>query len=319
MSHPLNSLLSIADQTRPYKKALSTGRLPNQSFSPEVENFGLQNALADEFEERIGMEQRAGAQPNEIQGLQKLLGIRQQNIAESPILAQRKENDAFREAEQSAINEGFGGDQIMTQFGNTWESKGASPLQNKRRELMEMQRYQIDAPARNARAQAEEQGKWAMRRDMVNQGALASNQQNFLESIRQLRGAQPGAPSQIDRVGLPTKSGGGSVSFDTTPNPTVSTGIARALAQARSQVDLAQTDEQKAGAKSQLDSLAASYISNYPVASPEISSFVMNIYQNGTGGYSVDELLEIVEPGFATKHPVSASQIKDMFNQLGIK
>jgi hypothetical protein len=316
--NPIQLLLNMAAQTKPYKKALTP---PEQFSSPELENYGLQSALADEATTRFGQAQRAGASPNELAGLATFLGATRNNIAASPITAQQKESDLFRNAERSAMMEGYMPENRIEQnTSGAFSARGTNPLVQKRLAEEKMKTYAIDAPARNAVAQANAQGQWTMRRDLTNNAMQASQQADF---IRGLQGMQGSPNAQVQSFTLPTKSGGGRVALDTTPATNISSGIATALSQARQNYTnaLASGNEQQASAyKSGLDSLAASYVSNYPGAEDDTKAAVLNIYQHGLGGFgSIDEVLERLEPGFAQKHPVSYSQIKDMATQLGIK
>lgn len=309
-SNPLNQLLAMADQTKPYKKALQTGLQPNQSAlgDPSVENYLLQSALADEAEQNAIMAQRGGAAPGDLQGLKNFFTSSRANMAASPITAQKAQTDAYMNEEQEAIRQGYADDPITTSFGNTWEMQGSSPIANRRTQVDEQQRYLSNSGERTAA----EQGKQLMRRDLVNQGFQASQQQNFLDNMKNLQSG--GQQGQLDNVRLPTKTGGGGFSFDTSPNPTVAPALASRMASARSQFEMAKGTANEAAAKAQLDSINSSYLSNYP-APPELKQFAQEVMNNpDASGFTIDEIIQAQAPGLP---PQYVSQLKDMLRQLG--
>lgn len=336
-------------QQPPISQAMAS-RSPGMSqgsvgLDPSVQRYLIESALKDEAQEKLNVNSRLGDK-DEIASLARVLGTHQAELAGSPITKQRAQVEANEAARQDAYNEGYGHDTLITSpmsraagvgssskwgdYGidlnglnepdepnlthdnsvqdNRWTARGTDPIKAKKQALEEMDRYKADTGVRSAGAAA----KGNLDVANANNASQLEREKQFGELQKALRTMGGNAP-EVQSFAMPGKNTGGRMSFDTSPTPNVSTGVAGRMATARQQYEMAKGTDNEAAAKAQLDQIGTSIVSNYPTQDNTLKEWAWSAYNTPeTQEMSAEEILN----AFPDIKGADRSIILDMLRQL---
>ena len=281
---------------------------PMLEEDPTLALYGYDNALKDELTTRHAMAQQRGGDPGTVSNLAALLKAKTEDISKSPITAQRTQYDADMLAHQGAIKQGFGGGsqqgvsyQNPVQKQNLYnravkEEEMRQPLEQTKLNV-QGQRDVANIYADQNRAEAEARYGWQKLlggQESPAGAPLTPSTGSPVGSMAPMRSAPshqqapqaPGRPNNmlsqlpLDRL---TRIGSEGMSFSAPPNQA---GFLNNIMQARSGVEAAANDREKASQQVALDNAIANLLSReYGKTDESVIELVRDILKDTDNNY----------------------------------
>lgn len=258
------------------------------TLDPSVELRLLQSGQVDDITRRLASPGAQYEDPGDLDALKKQLGLLEVDMESSPLTQQAKETDAYRGILQKANLQGFA----------TPQEASAYSRQIAEEEMRQPMQRELEVSGRNMdtlRSQERiAQGNQEVQRD-ANRAY-----QSYLQG-----GAPGGAP--VRSFTLPGRTGGGSMSFDTSGQRPPSGSLLNRLTQSRFGAEAArqqfgENSEQYAAAAAGYDQAVANVFNQFPTYSPDIKRFA--------GFVASDEELRNLSPEAILAHPKVQGRIE---------
>jgi hypothetical protein len=279
---------------------------------PNIQDYLHKDEFGSELEDRIFRSTRAG-DDNDVAALSKLLATNQRDIASSPITAMKAKGDAFQASQDAAMEQGFMG---------TPGGPGGTNFQQPAAQAAAYARKQAEDKASMGYRQSEmEQGYMGDRQTSQNRTQKDVAEMN-LEGQREMqsdywnRVANLGGSGQdVRSATAPSKTGGGSVSFQSQPKPV------RVSPQTHSSFTAALGDQTPAAA-GRLAGARAAIIQEYPTTQgiKLIAGKVMA--DPSAAGLTIDQIVERAKATIAAKNggaqlpPQEEMDLRDLITYL---
>lgn len=275
---------------------------PNQD--PSITNHLFNQAMQRELVNRKFAAERTSQGP-EANALAGLLKSYQTEDAMSPISKQRSQIEEIERAQNEAQTQGFESPQSQFSYQRKMEEeKMRQPL--RQQELVSKTNLDV----------AGLQGKNVMEAERLRQQGAIDLQDRYNQFIQGLGGASQQGAGQVAGATFPSRTGGGSIRFDTNTPQSVPTALLRDIAALRQEV--ARTGEttgpmgftSPSGPKAALDQAIASAVSVHP-AHPALKEWIAEVAKDPAAAkLSIDQIIQM--QGEDSLSPDEIAQLQDL-------
>lgn len=255
----------------PRRPRLASGEMVEQD--PTVELYGLQRQRKQELEDRLTRGTGA-VDVDRLSELKEALGLVDRDIQASPITTQAADMAGYMGRRQRAIESGYG---------------GSDPVQEQARAVRALAEEKMRLPLREAEITsqsqmdvARQQGQNQLGVEQERSRGALDVQRNYAELQKQLSGQQGGA-GNIRSMTMPSRYGGGSMSFTPQTNQKpVSAALLNAVTNARRELEFAKQngrEDEVATRQSELDQALGNVMGSIP-ADPGIKELAIFALEN---------------------------------------